>query len=142
MPDESPPRGAASKVVPSHLLDPAPLREPSEEELERYRWQQMARFGRHGWAARGTGLLGFVGVILLSLASVLPAHWVVATRGDGFAWLLVLGVPVLAGVYRVLLAQWDQEAARFGGGRVSLDAWRAGEVRDASHTGDAREPRP
>ena len=139
MPDESPRNTTTSKVVPSHLLDAHPLREPTAEEVERYRWTRMSRYGRHGWAARGTGMIGFAGAVLASLASVIQPRWLGATQGDGFAWMLVLGVPVLAGVYKVLLAQWDQEAARFGGGRLSLDAWRAGE--DAADA-PQRAPRP
>lgn len=107
--------------------DDSPRGEPSGEELARYRWAEMARGGRHGYAARGTGAVAVLGSVVLSVASILPPEWLVATRGDGFAWLLVLGVPALAAVYAVLLAQWDQEARRFGGGPVTLDAWRDGE---------------
>src|SRR5215218_610831 len=127
MPDESLQRPASSsKVVPSHLLDATPLREPSEEELERFRWEAKARLGRHGYAAKGTGLAALVGGVMLGIGNIVPTGWLIAVRGDGLLWMLLIGAPVLAAVYRLLLAHWDQEAARFGAGRVSLDAWRAG----------------
>jgi hypothetical protein len=114
MPDESAP-------LPPGAL---PLAyEPTRAELERMRWERMARFGRHGWAARGTGIAGFCGAIVLTIARVIDPAWLGTTHGNG-AWVLALGIPALGGAYRVLLAQWDQEAARFGGGHVSLATWR------------------
>ena len=131
MPDESPrlPTPQRLELPPGAPPGALPLAyEPTPAERERLRWARMARFGRHRWAARGTGILGVSGAIVLSLASAIDPWSTGGTRGGGLAWLLALGVPVLAAVYRVLLAQWDQEAARYGGGRLSLDAWRAGDV--------------
>ena len=126
MPDESSPH-KPSKVVPSHLLDPTPLREPSAEEIERFRWEEKQLLGRHGYAAKGTAITAVVGGTVLGVGNLVPTGWLVAAHGDGLLWMLLIGVPALAAVYRVLLARWDQEAERFGAGRVSLDAWRAGD---------------
>ena len=105
--------------------------------VARVRWHEISRLGRHGYAASRTtalGVLGLAGLLLGDAESF--ASLFRGVPSDGMQWLLALGVPVLAGAYCLLLARWDDDQARFGGGRapVTLDRWREGD--DAS----ARRP--
>jgi hypothetical protein len=98
------------------------------DDVARIHWPEIAPLGRHGYASSRLTMGVVLGLVAGALAD---ADTLVALfhgpRGDALAWLLALGVPTLAGAYRLLLARWDQDQARYGGGRVpvSLDDWRA-----------------
>ena len=105
------------------------VRKPDDEQDEMLRtyWPTISRLGRHGYAmSRLSGLLAggaFIGL----WTGVLPMELILhGPRGDSLAWLLTLGVPVLAGTYRVLLGRYDRDAEQFGGGETTLERWRAG----------------
>lgn len=98
------------------------------DDVARVHWPEIARLGRHGYASSRLTM----GVVLGLVAGALTdANSLVALftgpPSDALAWLLALGVPTMAGAYRLLLARWDHDQAQYGGGRVpvTLDDWRA-----------------
>ena len=86
------------------------------ESLLRAHWPEIAPLGRHGYAMSRTGGIVAGAVFFGMWTGTFSFEYILhAPRGDSLAWLLVLGIPSIAAVYRLLLARWDQDAARFGG---------------------------
>ena len=106
------------------------------EPLLRAHWLQVAPLGRHGYAiSRTSGIVA--GALFLGMwtGTFSLEYLFRGPTGDSLAWLLTLGVPSIAALYRLLLARWDQDAARFGGGATTLARWRAARAKDADDPG-------
>jgi hypothetical protein len=116
---------------------PLPLsRSERAEQRAREHWARIAPMGRHRYAASRCAAITAGSVIVLAATHLLPLSWLARSpAGDAAGWMLVLGIPCAAALYRVLLARWDQDAERYGGGLVTLDRWR-----DAQPTDPSGEP--